>query len=94
MSESAPKITSENFEHTILSFRDRQAGIGLVFDPFEDRFFYNAYCIEKKLCKELYSCEYEFLEDAINVINAEFGSWEAESLEESKKGCGNCAAKR
>ena len=32
------------------------------------------------------------LSDALDVVNQEFGTWEAESFEE-KKGCGSCVAK-
>ena len=85
------KLTADNYDHTVLVFRDRQAGVNIVFDPDDESYSYNAYCLEKKLLKELFTCEYDFLEDALNVINEEFGSWETESFD--KKGCGNCAAK-
>lgn len=84
-------LTEENYSHTVLVFRDRQAGISEVFDPETESFSYNAYCLEKKLMKELYSCEYDFLADALDRINEEFGTWTPESFD--KKGCGNCAAK-
>lgn len=87
------KITQENWDHTVLTFRDRQAGISTVFDPFEDRYYYNAYCIEKKLMQELWTCEYDFLDDAVRVINEEFGTWASESFEK-KSGCGSCVAKK
>jgi hypothetical protein len=90
----ATKITTENFHSHFLQFRDRQAGISLVFDAEADRFDYNAYCIEAKLLKELTSVEFEFLEDAITFINEEFGSWELTSFEEEKSGCGTCVAKK
>ena len=88
---SAP-ISVDNFDHTVLVFRDRQAGVAAIYDPFEERYLYNAYCLEKKLMKELFSQEYDFLEDAITVINEEFGSWEMESFD--KKGCSSCVAKK
>lgn len=90
--KTAQKITAENYDHTILVFRDRQAGISEVYDPFDDRFHYNAYCLERKLMKELYTTEFEFLEDALTHINDEFGTWEPESFDQ-KKGCGSCVAK-
>jgi hypothetical protein len=86
------KLTAENFEYKILQFRERQAGIGLVFDPDSGSWQYNAYCIETKLLKELFSCEYDFLDDALELINGEFGTWELVDLT-AKKGCGSCVAK-
>ncbi|TWW08790.1 hypothetical protein E3A20_20830, partial [Planctomyces bekefii] len=38
------------------------------------------------------STEHEFLEDALAVINDEFGTWEAESFD--KKGCSSRVAKK
>ncbi len=38
------------------------------------------------------SVEFEFLEDAIELINDEFSSWEKVDFE-PEKGCGTCAAK-
>lgn len=95
MSPSKP-LTEDNYGHTVLVFRDRQAGVSEIFNPTEGEsglFTYNAYCLEKKLLKELFTCEYEFLSDALEAINEEFGSWKPESFEE-EKGCGNCAAKK
>ena len=86
-------LTNDNFEHAYLQFEDRQAGVGIVYDPGEERYFYNAYCIERTLLKELMAVEYEFLDDALETINAEFSTWEL-VLHEEKKGCGSCAAKR
>lgn len=85
------KITEENYLESVLVFRDRQAGISVVYDPHFSKFKYNAYCLEKKLLKELYSIEFDFLSDALSKINEEFGSWNLESFDQ--KGCGNCAAK-
>jgi hypothetical protein len=46
------------------------------------------------LYKELCTVEYEFLEDALDTINADFGTWELKPFEaESKSGCGSCVAK-
>ncbi|MEY4630644.1 MAG: hypothetical protein RIQ81_764 [Pseudomonadota bacterium] len=90
--ENGWKITEENFEFKVLQFRERQAGISLVFDPESSSWQYNAYCIETKLLKELFSCEHEFLEDALQLINSEFGTWELVDLS-AKKGCGSCVAK-
>jgi hypothetical protein len=89
---ASQKLTPDNYDHTVLVFRDRQAGIAEVYDPDTDRYAYNAYCLEKKLMKELFTQEYDFLEDALHVINEEFGTWEPESFD--KKGCGSCAAKK
>jgi hypothetical protein len=81
----------ENFSFTVFRWRERQAGISLVFDPESQTYSYNAYCIETKVLKELFSCEFEFLEDALDLINSEYGNWEMHSLD--AKGCGTCAAK-
>lgn len=86
------KLTEDNFAHSILQFRDRQAGVSVVYDPEMDRYTYNAYCIEAQLLQELFTCEYEFLDDALSVINEEFGQWESVDLL-AKKGCGSCVAK-
>ena len=86
------KLNQENFDHTILVFRERQAGVGLVYDPDQNRFTYNAYCVETKLMKELFSIEFDFLEDALARINDEFGNWEKTDLS-AKSGCGSCVAK-
>jgi len=86
------KLTADNFDHTILKFRDRQAGVSVIFDPESEVYSYNAYCLETKLMKELFTCEYEFLDDALECINEEFGTWETESFDK-KKGCSTCVAK-
>ena len=86
------KITEENFSHSILQFRDRQAGVSSVYDPSTETYTYNAYCIESQLLTELFTCEYEFLTDAVAAINDEFGQWELVDLS-AKKGCGSCVAK-
>lgn len=86
------KITEDNYFDTVLRFRDRQAGVSVVYDQELDRFFYNSYCVETKLLKEIYSCEHETLDDALTLINDEFGSWQTESLSGSG-GCGSCVAK-
>jgi len=86
------KLTEDNYFHSILQFRERQAGVSEVYDPELDRYTYNAYCIETKLLAELYSCEFEFLGDALAVINEEFGQWELIDLS-AKSGCGSCVAK-
>ena len=94
MAVATPRpLTEENYQHTVLVFRDRQAGVSEIFDPGTGRYSYNAYCLEKKLLKELFTCEYDFLSDALEVINEEFGTWQTESFE-GKSGCGSCVAKR
>jgi hypothetical protein len=84
-------INAENFEHTVLVFRDRQAGVSFVYDPFDNSYTYNAYVVETKLVKEIHAQEFDFLEDAINYINDEFGNWEVRDFD--TKGCGSCSAK-
>lgn len=86
-------LTAENYDHSFYNFGDRQAGVSLVFSPEENRFYYNAYCLEAKLLKEIFSVEHEFLEDALVTANAEFGQWELKSHEVKKEGCGTCVAK-
>jgi hypothetical protein len=44
------------------------------------------------LLKELFTSEYEFLNDALAVVNDEFGQWELVDLS-AKEGCGSCVAK-
>lgn len=90
--ENGWKLTEENFSHSILKFRDRQAGVSSIYDPDSDQYTYNAYCIESQLLKELFTCEYEFLSDAVAAINEEFGQWELVDLS-AKSGCGSCVAK-
>ena len=85
-------LTVDNYTTTVLVFRDRQAGVSEVFDPDTGTYSYNAYCLEKKLLKELYTAEYDFLDDALGAINGEFGNWATESFEK-KKGCSDCVAK-
>jgi hypothetical protein len=86
------KLNEENYAHSILQFRDRQAGVSEVYDPASDSYTYNAYCIEAKLLTELYSCEFEFLHDALTVVNDEFGQWDVVDMS-AKSGCGSCVAK-
>lgn len=86
-------LTSENFSDSFLRFGDRQAGISLVYCPDEERFFYNAYCVEAKILKELFSVEHLYLEDALETINSEFANWELISFDQ-KKGCDSCVAKK
>ena len=86
------KLTEDNFSHSILQFRDRQAGVSVIYDPDVDSYSYNAYCLEVKLLKDLFTSEYEFLEDALSVVNDEFGQWELVDLT-AKSGCGSCVAK-
>ena len=87
------KITEENFQSHFLRFQKRQAGVSLVFCPEASQYSYNAYCIEGELLKELFSVEHEFLDDALDMINDEFSSWELVSYEQKKSGCSSCSAK-
>lgn len=92
LSKSAA-LTVDNYDHSVLVFRDRQAGVSEIYDPETGCYTYNAYCLEKKLLKELFTCEYDFLEDALQVINEEFGTWGLETFEE-ESGCSSCVAKK
>lgn len=87
------RLNPQNYESNTLRFGDRQAGVSLVYDPDEDRYYYNAYCVETKLLKELFAVEHHFLEDALETINEEFGTWELESFDQKTNDCGSCAAK-
>lgn len=86
-------LTPENFLHTALRFKDRQAGVSLIYDPESQRYTYNAYCLETQLMKELFTCEYEDLEEALAVIQSEFGTWEVFDLTQKNSGCSSCVAK-
>jgi len=74
------KLNDKNYGYSVLVFRDRQAGVSEIYDPKALGYSYNAYCMDKNLVKELFTCEYDFLEDALQAINEEFGTWELESL--------------
>ena len=89
----ANKINDENFLDNAFVFRDRQAGVSVIYDGDENTFTYNAYCLETKIMKELFTQELTFLEEALDFINDEFGNWELVSLA-TKSGCGSCAAKK
>ena len=90
---AAEQLNDDNYLQKAYQFRDRQAGVSLIYDPDDQVFTYNAYCLETKVMKELFTVEQEFLEDAIELINAEFGSWELVDLTGKSSGCGSCAAK-
>ncbi len=89
----ANSITAENFEYSYFKFNDRQAGISLVFDHETQSYLYNVYCLETKILKELFGCEYEFLDDALEIVNSEFGTWPLIEVPE-KTGCGSCSNKK
>ena len=78
------KLTSENYSFSYYSFRSRQAGVNVVYSNDDDCYYYNAYCIENKILRELLSNEFNFLDDALEFINHEFGKWELQSYEEKK----------
>ena len=89
--QSEWKLTEENYAATYLEFQDRQAGVSVVYYEKDDRYYYNVYCVERKLLKEIYSVEHEFLSDALKLVNNEFYSWETATYEKSK--CSSCANK-
>lgn len=89
------KLSADNYINKAFRFRDRQAGISVIFDPERELYTYNAYCLEITLLKELYSVEFDYLEDALTLINDEFGTWELKDIfPEEGGGCGDCAAKK
>ena len=83
-------LTTENYTHCYYCFRTRQAGISEIYDPKSETYAYNSYCLEQELTKEIYSVEFNFLEDAIEHINEEFGNWEFRDLSLKKQECGSC----
>ena len=85
-------LTEDNFLTSYLRFENRQAGISVVYSPEDDVFYYNAYCIDMELLKELFSVEFTTVDEALETINAEFGKWDLANFEE-KSGCSSCAAK-
>ena len=87
------KMTSENFQEKAFRFRERQAGVSIIYDPNRSTYSYNAYCLETKIMKELFTVEFDFLDDALELMNEEFGSWELFDLSEKSSGCGSCVAK-
>lgn len=91
MKSAAPKLTVDNYGWCFFKFRDRQAGVSEIYDPEEGRYRYNAYCLEQKLLKEIYTQEYAFLDDALEHTNLEFGNWEFQDLSLKKPACGSCA---
>ena len=68
MSTEANTITEDNYSYSYYNFEDRQSGISLVYSPSKKSYLYNVYCIEQTLLKELFTVEYDFLEDAINNV--------------------------
>ncbi|RYZ51978.1 MAG: hypothetical protein EOP07_20380 [Proteobacteria bacterium] len=87
------KMTVENFQEKAFRFRERQAGVSIIYDPDAEAFTYNAYCLETKIMKELFTVEFDYLDDALELMNDEFGSWELFDLSEKSSGCGSCVAK-
>ena len=91
MKTAVSKLTAENYSWCVFKFRDRQAGVSEIYDPEEERYRYNSYCLEQKLLKEIYTQEYAFLDDALEHTNLEFGNWEFQDLSLKKPACGSCA---
>ena len=85
------KLTEDNYSASYLEFSDRQAGVSVVYSPDDNRYYYNVYCVERKILKEIYSVEFEFLSDALELLNNEFNSWELANYEKSK--CSTCSNK-
>jgi len=87
------QLTQENYSSHFLRFQKRQAGISLIYSDKDSQFYYNAYCVETELLKELFSVEYEFLDDALKTINDEFSTWELIPYDKEKSSCSTCVAK-
>lgn len=90
---SLARLDSDNYLEKAFRFRDRQAGISVIYDPQSERFSYNAYCLETQIMKELFTVEFDYLDDALKLMNDEFGSWELVDLSGKSNGCGSCVAK-
>ena len=86
-------LDQENFMTHTFTWRTRQAGVSVIYDAENDLYSYNAYCMETEKLKELFTCEYEYLDDALEVVNSEYGNWPLVELSPEKYGCGSCAAK-
>lgn len=91
--ETESSLTPYNYLNKAFRFQARQAGVSLIFDPNTEQYTYNAYCLETEIMKELFTVEHDYLEDAIELVNQEFGNWELVDLGEEKTGCSSCAAK-
>ena len=87
-------ISVENYDKKFLKFESRQAGVSEVYSPDNQKFSYNAYCLESEKLVELLSVEYDYLEDAIKTVNEEFGTWELVPYEVEKSDCGSCGNKK
>lgn len=85
-------LDPENYMDMVFKFNDRQAGISCIYSDETKSFSYNAYCLETKLLKELFSAEFSYLTDALELVNDEFGTWALVRLD-GKSDCGTCAAK-
>ncbi len=90
---SLSRLDSDNYLEKAFRFRDRQAGVSVIFNPEGESFTYNAYCLETKIMKELFTVEFDYLDDALQLMNDECGSWELIDLGEQSNGCGSCVAK-
>ncbi len=90
---SLTRLDSDNYLEKAFRFRDRQAGISVIYDPDKAQYTYNAYCLETKIMKELFTVEFDYLDDALKLMNDEFGSWELFDLSGKSEGCGSCVAK-
>ena len=93
METNKERLSEETYFHKAYCFRDRQAGVSLMYDYHTQLYSYHAYCLETHLMKDLVSQEFDFLVDALDFINEEFGNWELTDLN-TKKGCGSCVAKK
>lgn len=85
------KLNAWNYMDNALTFQSRQAGVSIIYDHDEDLYTYNAYCLELELMKELFTVEYEELDDALKCINEEFGTWKLQKLADIQDSCATCA---
>ena len=82
------QLKQKNFLHSCLAFEDRQAGVSIIYCHIEDKYFYNVYCMDVKILKDLMSVEFNNLDEALDYVNEEFGTWKLHNLAlNDQKGC-------
>lgn len=92
MTESKGILNAENYETKALRHLDRQAGVSVIYDPDKDLLIYNAYCLELKTLKELFSRECACLDEALAIVNEEFGGFTLVELAVEEPERGGCSS--
>ncbi|MFK7872947.1 MAG: hypothetical protein AB8C84_07210 [Oligoflexales bacterium] len=83
-------LNNDNYDKKFLKFESRQAGVSIIYSPEKEIYTYNAYCLEAEKLVELMTVEYDYLDDALQTVNQEFGTWELVPYELEKSDCGSC----